>query len=50
MTAVNEALDATPELVNSDPYEQGWMYELQLADGAVTSALLDAAAYQAEIG
>lgn len=50
VTAVNEALDATPELVNSDPYEQGWMYELQLADGADTSALLDAAAYQAEIG
>ena len=50
VTAVNEALDATPELVNSDPYDQGWMYELQLADGADTSALLDAAAYQAEIG
>lgn len=50
VTAVNEALDATPELVNSDPYEQGWMYELQLADGADTSALLDADAYQAEIG
>ncbi|WP_114201952.1 glycine cleavage system protein GcvH [Janibacter anophelis] len=50
VTAVNEALDATPELVNSDPYDQGWMYELQLADGADTSALLDADAYQAEIG
>lgn len=50
VTAVNEALDATPELVNSDPYEQGWMYELQLAEGADTSGLLDAAGYQAEIG
>ena len=50
VTAVNEALEATPELVNSDPYEQGWMYELQLGDGADTSGLLDAAAYQAEIG
>ncbi|MGN7247236.1 glycine cleavage system protein GcvH [Janibacter anophelis] len=50
VTAVNEALDATPELVNSDPYDQGWMYELQLADDADTSALLDADAYQAEIG
>ena len=50
VTAVNEALDATPELVNSDPYEQGWMYELKLAEGADTSGLLDAAAYQAEIG
>lgn len=50
VTAVNEALDATPELVNSDPYGEGWMYELQLGDGADTSGLLDAAGYQAEIG
>lgn len=50
VTAVNDALDATPELVNSDPYGEGWMYELQLGDGADTSGLLDAAAYQAEIG
>ena len=50
ITAVNDALEGTPELVNSDPYEQGWMYELQLADGADTSSLLDAAAYQTEIG
>ncbi|KRE37022.1 hypothetical protein ASG73_11975 [Janibacter sp. Soil728] len=50
ITAVNDALEATPELVNSDPYEQGWMYELELADGADTSALLDATAYQTEIG
>ena len=50
VTAVNEALDATPELVNSDPYEQGWVYELKLAEGADTSGLLDAAGYRAEIG
>ena len=50
VTVVNDALDATPELVNSDPYGEGWMYELQLGDGADTSGLLDAAAYQAEIG
>lgn len=50
VTAVNEQLDATPELVNSDPYGEGWMYELQLADGTDTSGLLDAAAYAAEIG
>ena len=29
VTAVNAALDATPELVNSDPYGEGWMYELR---------------------
>ncbi len=48
ITAVNEALDASPELVNSDPYGQGWMYELELAEDADTSTLLDAAAYRAE--
>ncbi len=50
ITVVNEALDATPELVNSAPYTDGWMYELELAEGADTSNLLDAAAYRAEIG
>lgn len=34
VVAVNEALDATPELVNSDPYVRGWMFELQ-PDGDV---------------
>lgn len=48
--AVNDALDATPELVNSDPYGEGWMYELELAEGTDLSGLLDAAAYQSEIG
>lgn len=49
ITAVNESLDATPELVNSAPYTDGWMYELELADGADTSGLLDVEAYRAEI-
>jgi glycine cleavage system H protein len=50
VTAVNEALDATPELVNSDPYGQGWMYELRPSDAAAVEALLDPAAYQAQLG
>lgn len=50
ITAVNDGLDANPELVNSDPYGEGWMYELELAEDADTSGLLDAAAYRAEIG
>lgn len=50
VTEVNDALEGSPELVNSDPYEQGWMYELKLADGSDTSGLLDAAAYQATLG
>jgi len=45
----NEALDATPELVNSDPYGEGWMFEVQLAD-AGTGDLLDAAGYTAQLG
>lgn len=50
VTAVNEALDATPELVNSDPYGEGWMYELRPADAAAVEALMDPAAYQAQLG
>ena len=51
VTARNEALEANPELVNSDPYGEGWMLEVAPADGAVEgAALLDAAAYQALLG
>ena len=49
--ARNEELDAHPELVNSDPYGEGWMLEIAPTDGvpAVLAdvSLLDAAAYQA---
>lgn len=45
VTARNDALESTPELVNSDPYGEGWVVEIELADGADLSALLDAAAY-----
>ena len=50
VTARNEALDANPELVNSDPYGEGWLLELSVdgGDEALSGgALLDAAAYQA---
>jgi glycine cleavage system H protein len=50
VTAVNESLDATPELVNTDPYGEGWMYELRPSDAAAVEALLDPAAYQAQLG
>lgn len=48
VVAVNEALEGSPELINSGPYEAGWMVELKLAEGASASLddLLDAAAYQ----
>jgi glycine cleavage system H protein len=47
VVARNESLDATPELVNSDPYGAGWLFEVVVAEGAATSELLDAAAYEA---
>ncbi|WP_153396037.1 glycine cleavage system protein GcvH [Ornithinicoccus halotolerans] len=49
VTAVNDALDQTPELVNSDPYGEGWMYELQLADEAGLDDLLDVGAYRDQL-
>jgi glycine cleavage system H protein len=50
VTAVNDALDGTPELVNTDPYGDGWMYELRPSDPAAVEALMDHAAYQAQLG
>ena len=50
VTAVNEALDATPELVNTDPYGEGWMYELRPEDSDAVDALLDRAAYTDQLG
>ena len=47
VVARNPALDAAPELVNSDPYGEGWLVEIEPADPAPLGHLLDAAAYQA---
>ncbi|HXH77717.1 glycine cleavage system protein GcvH [Nocardioides sp.] len=47
VVARNEALDATPELVNNDPYAAGWLFEVVPADSADVDGLLDAATYQA---
>ena len=47
VSAVNEALDAQPELVNSDPYGEGWLFELRPADAGALESLLDAATYEA---
>jgi glycine cleavage system H protein len=46
VTAVNEALADQPDLVNSDPYGEGWIVELTLDDPSAVEALLDAKAYQ----
>jgi len=49
VTAANDALAGEPELVNSDPYGDGWICEIELADPGQVEQLLDAAAYQALI-
>ncbi|MCC7358843.1 MAG: glycine cleavage system protein GcvH [Anaerolineales bacterium] len=46
ITAVNEALSATPELINSDPYGAGWIARLTLDDAGELGGLMDAAAYE----
>jgi glycine cleavage system H protein len=50
VVAVNDALTAHPELVNDDPYGEGWMLRLRLQDPASAGTLLDAAAYRDTIG
>jgi glycine cleavage system H protein len=45
VTAVNTGLPDSPESINSDPYGEGWICELELADASGLEALLDAAAY-----
>jgi glycine cleavage system H protein len=42
----NENLEANPELVNSDPYGEGWMIKVKLSDASQIDGLLDAAAYE----
>lgn len=45
----NEALEDEPELVNKDPYGDGWMIKISIADESQIEGLLDAAAYQSLI-
>ena len=49
VVATNPALTSDPELVNSDPYGQGWMVRLRVADESELEDLLDADAYDALI-
>lgn len=46
---VNPALDGSPELVNTDPYGEGWMIKMNVTNPGDVEALLDAAAYQSLI-
>jgi glycine cleavage system H protein len=49
VVAVNDALDQQPELVNKDPYGDGWLVELRLIETSNIDGLLDAAGYEALI-
>lgn len=47
---VNDALDADPGIVNSDPYGEGWMIRVRIDDASELDQLLDAGAYENLIG
>jgi len=47
VTAVNESLPDTPELMNSDPYGEGWLLRLKISDSSELDGLMDADAYRA---
>ena len=46
ITELNPKLNANPELVNTDPYGEGWMVKMQVENTADIEALMDAAAYE----
>lgn len=50
VSAVNDTLDSSPGSVNTDPYGQGWMYELTLADPAAVDSLMSVEEYRAQLG
>ncbi|UQY43514.1 glycine cleavage system protein GcvH [Erwinia sp. PK3-005] len=49
VVAVNDALEASPELVNSEPYASGWLFRLKASDESELEQLMDAEGYLASI-
>ncbi len=47
---LNSALQDSPELINTDPYGEGWMLKVEIADASEIDALLDSAAYKDLLG
>lgn len=45
----NEALESSPEVVNNDPYGEGWMIKIKMSDTSELDALLDGGAYEESI-
>jgi glycine cleavage system H protein len=49
VTSVNEALADQPDLVNSDPYGEGWLLDIDVEDAEEVAALMDAETYQGQL-
>lgn len=49
VTEINTALDNSPELINANSYEEGWLFRLQLSDSSELAHLLDFTTYQQQI-
>ena len=49
VVAVNGALEGSPEKINEDPYGEGWLVRVKLADPSEQESLMDAASYQASL-
>ena len=47
--AVNDSLPDTPEVINTDPYDEGWMIQLELSDSSELEVMMDPTAYAANI-
>jgi glycine cleavage system H protein len=45
VTSVNEALEDSPETIGNDPYEDGWLFDVEMSDPSEVEGLLDAEAY-----
>ena len=50
VTGRNEAVEANPALLNTDPFGAGWIYKIRISNPAEVEALKDPAAYRAQIG
>ena len=50
VTEINGRLDESPELVNDDPFGEGWMIKVKVSDPAALDSLLTAEAYEAQLG
>jgi glycine cleavage system H protein len=49
ITEINPKLNANPELVNSDPYGEGWMVKIKISNPADVNSLMDKAAYESMV-